>query len=41
MRTYALGAGADNNPNLRIRFSLNANRNNEHAYIDDIVVSAD
>ena len=41
VRTYALGAGADNNPSLRIRFSLNANRNNEHAYIDDIVVSAD
>lgn len=39
--TFSLGSAADNNPNLRIRFSLNANRNNEHAYIDDVVVSAD
>ncbi len=39
--TFSLPAGADNNPNFRIRFSLNANRNNEHAYIDDIVISAD
>lgn len=40
-RTFQLGAGADNNPDVRIRFSLNANRNNEQAYIDDVVVSAD
>ena len=40
-RTYTLGAGADNNPNLRVRFLLTANRNNEHAYIDDVVISAD
>ncbi|WP_419190291.1 PKD domain-containing protein [Saltatorellus ferox] len=39
--TFSLGSGADNNPNLRLRFSLNANRNNEHAYIDDVVLSAD
>ena len=38
--TVDLPAGADNNPNLRIRFSLNANRNNEQAHIDDVVVSA-
>lgn len=40
-RSIALGSGADDNPDFRIRFSLNANRNNEHAYIDDVVVSAD
>ena len=40
-RSYQLGAGADNNPNLRVRFLLTANRNNEHAYIDDVVISAD
>ncbi|MEC8494034.1 MAG: PKD domain-containing protein, partial [Planctomycetota bacterium] len=40
-RTFLLGAGADNNPNLRVRFLLTANRNNEHAYIDDVVISAD
>lgn len=39
-QSFTLGSGADNNPNLRIRFTLNANRNNEHAYIDDVVVSA-
>ncbi len=40
-RSFTLGSAADNNPNVRVRFSLIANRNNEHAYIDDVVVSAD
>ncbi|MBN2132479.1 MAG: tandem-95 repeat protein [Sedimentisphaerales bacterium] len=30
--------GADNNPEFRIRFRANANKNKEYGYIDDVVV---
>lgn len=37
----SLPSGADNNASFRIRFSLNANRNNEKAYLDNVSVEAD
>jgi len=40
-RSFSLGAVADGNPNLRIRFSSNANRNNELGLLDDVVVNGD
>jgi len=39
-RDIALGAGADNNSALRIRFSVNANKNNERAYVDNVSVTS-
>ncbi|MHC4478640.1 MAG: hypothetical protein ACYTEL_23635 [Planctomycetota bacterium] len=33
------GAGADENANFKIRFLTNADKNNESAYIDDVVIS--
>ena len=40
-QSFSLGAAADGNPNLRIRFSASANRNNEVSLLDDVVVSGD
>jgi hypothetical protein len=40
-QSFSLGAAADGNPNLRIRFSTSANRNNEVSLLDDVVVSGD
>jgi hypothetical protein len=39
-KTWSLGAAANNNPNIHIRFRTNANGNNERADIDDVLVSA-
>ena len=40
-RSWTLGPAADGNPALRIRFRSSANKNNELAGIDSVVVSAD
>lgn len=40
VKTYALGSAADNNPDVQIRFRTNANRNNERADVDDVLVDA-
>jgi len=37
--TFSPGAGADNNPGFRIRFTTNANKNNEKAFVDDVEVT--
>ena len=37
--TVSLPSGAAGQPALRIRFSTNANRNNEHSYVDNVLVS--
>jgi hypothetical protein len=39
LQDKSCGAGADENANFKIRFLTNANKNNESAYIDDVVVS--
>jgi hypothetical protein len=36
---YNLPAGADNNPNLRIRFKANGNMGKERGDVDDVLVT--
>jgi len=35
---YTLPAGAENNPNFRLRFRLAVNANTEYGYVDDVLV---
>jgi hypothetical protein len=33
------GSGADNNADFKVRYRINANMNNESAYIDDVEIT--